>query len=861
MDANQLRSAFTGFFAARGHEVVPSASLIPHDPTVLFTIAGMVPFKPYFSGEESPAFSRATSVQKCFRTVDIDVVGTTRRHNTFFEMLGNFSFGDYFKAEAIGFAWELVTEVLGIDAERLWITVHESDTEALELWRDAIGVDEARIQKMGPDNFWGPIGETGPCGPCSELYFDRGDAFGEAGGPATGGEERYVEIWNLVFLGLDQKEDGILEDLPRRNVDTGAGLERLLSVLEGVPSVFDTDVLAPLVETAASLTGRRPSDGAGGAGDPSSRALRVLADHGRAMTMLVADGVLPSNDGRGYVLRRVIRRAVVAARRLGVERPVTPALATTTAEVMGEAYPALRQDLETIQGVLEREEAGFDRTLKAGLNLLEGAWEEARRSGGRLPGEVAFRLHDTHGFPFELTVELSGDQGLTVERAGFDAAMAEQRERARLAARSAPSADERAYRDLLEAHGPTVFVGRDPMSYQIPSLIVGVLSGREPGTAEVFLDRTPFYAEGGGQVGDTGTIVTETGRLLVADTQPAVAGLTVHRGRLEGELFVGQEALAAIDVVRREALRRNHTGTHLLHAALREVLGDHVRQQGSRVEPGRLRFDFSHHAPLTRDEAGGVLEVANADVITDEPVVTTETTRQEAEAMGALMYFGDKYGDVVRVVRAGPHSLEFCGGTHVAALGAVGPVAIVSEGSIGANTRRIFATTGLDSIERGLRRDAVVEEAARLLRTEPEGVPEALERLIERQRGQERELQQLRTRLSEQEAAALAGAAEDGVVVARRDQAAADVLRTLAQAVRRHAAVRAVVLGGSPDGHKATVVVATSGDPDAVALVRQVAKVVEGGGGGTPELAVAGGRRVDRLDAALAEARRLLVAS
>ena len=577
------------------------------------------------------------------------------------------------------------------------------------------------------------------------------------------------------------------------------------------------------------------------------------------MTMLVSDGVVPSNDGRGYVLRHLIRRAVLAARRLGVERIVTSSLAATTAEVMGDAYPELRTNLDLVQESLEREEHGFDRTLRTGLNLLEGAWDEARKNGAKvLPGDVAFRLHDTHGFPIELTTELSAEQGLGVDREGFEEAMGEQRRRARQAARHPVEADERAYRDLLEREGPTVFLGYDPHAYQTPSRVVGILAGSEPGTAEIFLDRTPFYAEGGGQVGDTGTIVTETGRALVYDTVPAVAGLTAHRAKVEGEILVGQDALAAIDGGRREAVRRNHTGTHLVHAALRDVLGDHVRQQGSLVAPDRLRFDFSHHGPLTRDEVGSVLEVANADVLTDEPVSTTETTRRDAEAMGALSFFGDKYGDRVRVVRAGPHSLEFCGGTHVDALGAIGPVSIVSEGSIGANTRRIFAVTGLASVKRSLERDALLQDAAELLKTEPEGVVEGLQRLVDRQRTAERELQSLRAAAADRDAAELAGKMESGLVVGRRDGLAPDALRALAQSVQRRSDARAVVLGGSADGSKVAVAVATGDGVDAAALVRQVAPIVGGGGGGSPRLALAGGRAPARLDEALAEARRIL---
>ncbi len=852
VDANELRAAFTGFFAARGHEVVPSASLIPHDPTVLFTIAGMVPFKGYFLGDEPAPWPRATTVQKCFRTNDIDVVGHTGRHCTFFEMLGNFSFGDYFKELAVPLAWELVTDVLGVDGDRLWITVHHSDDEAAAIWSDAVQVPLERIQRMGEDNFW-QMGETGPCGPCSEIYFDKGDRYGEPGGPAYGGAERFVEIWNLVFMQYDRAADGTMTELPKKNIDTGAGLERILPVLAGTDSIFDTDVLAPLVETAEKLTGVRY-----GQDERHDVALRVMADHGRAMTMLVADGVMPSNEGRGYVLRRVVRRAVLAARRAGARGAVTRALAEATARIMGSAYPNVREELELVADVLEREERGFDRTLRTGLTMLEGALADLRaRRADVLPGETAFRLHDTHGFPIELTEELARDAGVSVDRAGYDAHMVEQRRRAREAAKTPAGADEAAYRELLDVHGPTAFVGRSPERYAVRAQVVGVLAGAEPGTVEVFLDRTPFYAEGGGQVGDTGTIVTETGSASVIDTVSALPGLTAHRARLKGELYAGQDALAAIDGVRREATRRNHTGTHLLHAALREVLGDHVRQQGSLVAPDRLRFDFSHRGALVPEELDAVAELVNRDVLTDERVVTMEVAKSEADRMGAIAFFGDKYGDLVRVVRAGPHSLELCGGTHVDALGMVGPVAIVSEGSIGSNTRRIEAVTGTASIARLRTRDRLVADAAALLKVEPDGLLDALERLVERERATERELARLRASALEKEAADLARLAEAGVVVVRRDGRSPEELRALAQAARGQA-LRAVAIGGSPDGERAAIAVATAGVQDAASIARHVASIVGGGGGGSPKLALAGGRDASRLDEALGEARRQL---
>jgi alanyl-tRNA synthetase len=856
-DADQLRDAFTRFFVERGHTAVPSAPLIPHDPTVLFTIAGMVPFKPFFLGDEVAPWPRATSVQKCFRTVDIDVVGTTQRHCTFFEMLGNFSFGDYFKAQAIPYAWELVTEVLGIEADRLWVTVHESDDDAEQLWADAVGVPHERIQRLGDDNFW-KMGDTGPCGPSSEIFYDKGSDYGEPGGPAFGGSERFVEIWNLVFMQFNRTAEGATEPLPRPSIDTGAGLERILPVLQGVDSIFATDLFVPMIETAQSLTGHTY-----GEDEQVDVGLRILADHGRAMAMLVADGVLPANEGRGYVLRRIIRRAVRRARQLGVDRPFTPTLVDAAVGILGSAYPALAEQHRLVTDVVAREEEGFLRTLATGSTILE---EQLASGIDSVSGDVAFRLHDTYGFPVELTMEIAEEAGVAVDLAGFEAAMDRQRAQARAAARSGRTvAGEQAYRSVLDTEGQTVFVGQRPDGYSAPARIVAVLADLDPdhaGQAEVFLDRTPFYAEGGGQVGDTGTIVTETGTALVYDTVSALPGLTSHRARITGDLFAGQDALATIDGVRRDALRRNHTGTHLLHAALRTVLGDHVRQQGSLVAPDRLRFDFSHTGGVAPEELAEVASLANADVLTDADVIVEETTKAQAEAMGALAFFGDKYGERVRVVRAGPHSIELCGGTHVGALGMIGPITVVSEASIGSNTRRIEAVTGTSAFERILAREGLLAEAAALLRTEPEHVPEAVDRLLERQRAAERSLEQARSRELQVEAAGLVGEASNGVVVARRDGSDPDRLRDLAQAVRAAGSLRAVVLGGSPDGSKASVAVATdrsAADPvHAGELVKRVAPLLGGGGGGSPEVAVAGGRDPAGIDRALDEARNIL---
>jgi len=849
VEAAQLRRIFLDYFAQNAHTVVPSASLIPHDPTLLFTVAGMVPFKPYYSGEETPPFTRAVSIQKCFRAADIDLIGTTQRHLTFFEMMGNFSFGDYFKEGAIKYAWQLITEGFGIDPDRLWITVHVSDDDAAELWRDVIGVRPERLQRLDEDNFW-TMGEVGPCGPSSEIFFDKGAEFGADGGPAFGGEDRFIEFWNLVFTQYERGPGGTLTELPKKNIDTGAGFDRTLSILNGVESVFATDLFAPLIETSS-----RALHATYGEDEAIDVAIRRVADHGRAMTMLVADGVLPSNEGRGYVLRRIIRRAVLAARRAGAEGALSASLVDATIEKMGVVYPSLVRERDLIVEVLEREEAGFARTLRTGLTLLEEAQRGVLASGTTIfPGDVAFKLHDTHGFPIELTDEIVAESGLSVERRAFDDAMTAQRERARASAKTLRVADDAQYRELIERDGPTEFVGRDVTRYSIETTVLAVLAG-EKGESELFLDTTPFYAESGGQVGDTGTVVTETGRFEVLDTQNVAGGLFAHRGRLTGEVLPGQSAVATIDGDRRESTRRNHTATHLLHAGLRTVLGDHVRQQGSYVGPDRLRFDFSHGAGLSNDEAKEILTLVNTDVVMNEDVNTIQTSKAEAETMGAVAFFGDKYGDRVRVVRAGRHSLEFCGGTHVDRLGDIGQIQVVSEASIGANTRRIEAVSGLGAHRRSYEMEQTLGSVATLLKTSTEDVVPALERLFERQRDVEKEIASLRQAQLSQFAHELDAQSAGDVVVARVDGYSGDQLRTLAQDLQ-HRGRRVVVLVGENDD-KVSLAVATDGSLDASSTVKSLAAHVGGGGGGSPRLALAGGRDPQGIDAVVVAAKAL----
>jgi alanyl-tRNA synthetase len=886
MDANQLRQAWVDYFVERGHHYQPSASLVSKDPTVMFTVAGMVPLKPYYLGEEVAPHPRLTSIQRCVRVRgkhdDIDVVGTDTRHLTFFEMLGNFSLGDYFKAEAITMAWEVLTEVLGLDGDRLWVTVHEDDDEAAAIWVDKVGLAPDRIQALGEDNLWA-MGEVGPCGPDSEIFYDQGPAHGPGGGPAQGSDERYIELWNLVFMQYNRGPDGTQTELPQKNIDTGAGLERILPILAGTESVYDTDVLRPIVAVAESATGA--TYGAGGRTDVG---LRILADHARAMTFLVSDGVTPANEARGYVLRRIIRRALRWGAQLGATGALGPSLVEAVVATMGPAYPELVEGADAIATVVAAEEERFGRTLRAGQGLL--ATELERAGGATLAGPVAFRLHDTYGFPIELTAEIAAEAGVEVDRAGFDQAMADQRARARSAAgRSPGAADTSAYRAMLAEAGPTVFTGY--VETTSVATVVGVVEvgpggrpedevagpdeaddttgpggrpkdttgpGGRPKDVELVLDRSPFYAEGGGQVGDTGTIATDTGTAVVTDTTYALPGLVAHRARVtSGHLDAGQIATATIDAPRREAIRRNHTGTHLLHWALREVLGPHVKQQGSLVAPDRLRFDFAHFAPLTPAQIEAVADLVNATILTDDAVEVTETSWAEAEALGAIAFFGDKYGDEVRVVRAGPGSIELCGGTHVDALGMIGPVQIVSQASIGSGTRRLEALTGLGSLDHIRDQERLLATAAGRLQTTPEGLTGALERLQAASAATREELKALRAASLRTEAVTLAGAAQAGLVVARRDDLGADQLKELALSTRGQDGVRAVVLAGTPDAKRVALVAAVRADSGLVAaeLLAEPARIVGGGGGKGPELALAGGRDPGRIDEALALVR------
>jgi alanyl-tRNA synthetase len=871
----EIRRAFLTFFKERSHTLVPSASLIPVDPTLLLTNAGMVPFKPYFLGEEPPPYPRAATSQKCVRTIDIDIVGTTSRHLTFFEMLGNFSFGDYFKERAIPLSYEFVTEDLGLDPETLWYTIYEDDDEAAEIWIDGVGVPADRVQRGGIEDgtFW-QMGVPGPCGPSSEIFVDRGPDYGPDGGPITtgeAGEHRFVEIWNLVLMQNIQDEPyHVIGDLPAPSIDTGMGLERVAMILQDVESVFDCDLIRPVLAAGEAVTGTRYRDSERG-----DVALRILADHGRAMTFLISDGVVPSNEGRGYVLRRLIRRAVRHAWTLGSRELATPRVIEATIETMGDAYPAIVDGRDGIIEMASREEERFRRTLDAGYRLIDVELDEIGE-GSDLSGEVAFRLHDTYGFPIELTEEIAAERELGVDRAGFDRAMAEQRDRARAARKATVDAEAApAYRKLFDEVGPTEFVGYDHVDGR--GRILSMLREGEPVAEasegeeiEVYFDRTPFYAESGGQVGDTGAVATETGSLRVNDTQFPVQALHGHRATVtSGTVKTGQDATLSVDAGRRERIRKSHTGTHLLHWALREVLGSHVQQAGSLVTDGRLRFDFSHYAAVDADALEEVERTANERVIENARVRAFEIDRHEAEEMGALAFFGDKYGDRVRVVEAGAYSRELCGGTHVPTTGQVGPLVVVGESSIGSNLRRIEAYTGSQAYGYVAELRALLRSTADALRSRPEHVAEAAAALAERARRQEDRIEAFEAQSRSGIAAELLEGAEEvegaRLVVASRTGLPPDELRTLAMQVRDGLGSGVAVLGAEREGKAGLVAVVTAdlvgAGLSAGELIRGPASIVGGGGSKDPDLAQAGGPQGGRLQDALEEARRLVVAA
>ncbi len=875
MESAEIRRRFIDHFAARDHTVVPSASLIAEDPTLLLVNAGMVPFKPYFLGEQPPPWPRATSVQKCVRTGDIEVVGTTTRHLTFFQMCGNFSFGDYFKEKAIPYAWELLTGEAGygMDPERLWVTVYLDDDEAADIWHNDVGVPLERIQRRDKaDNFWS-MTVPGPCGPCSEIYYDRGPEYGREGGPVAD-EDRYLEVWNLVFMQFERGagegyDYPILGELPSKNIDTGLGLERMAVVLQGVDNVYETDLLAPILRRGMHVTGT-----AYGADPASDVALRVIADHARTATMLVADGVIPSNEGRGYVLRRLLRRVVQKARILGAQGEVMPELVASVRDALSPQFPELASDFVRIETVMRTEEESFATTLRSGTVLFEAAVADARAaSSTALPAERAFALHDTYGFPFELTLEMAADAGLEVDEAGFRALMAEQRERSQQdrRAKGIGHADVSAYRTLRERAGATVFTGYDEVVTEV--VVRGLLSAdgelAEVGAGhevEVVLDRTPFYAESGGQEGDRGRLVLDGAEVEILDTPPRpLPDLVVHRVRvLSGGIAVGAAAQAEVDVERRRAISRAHTATHLVHRAFRGALGESATQAGSLNAPGRLRFDFHSPAGVPASVLADVEDEINAVLVDDLEVRAFVTDQAEAKRIGALALFGEKYGDEVRVVEVGDYARELCGGTHASRSGQLGVVKLLGEASIGAGVRRVEALVGTDAFRFLAREHVLLAQVAEAMKARPEELPDRIAAMAERLRDAEKELARLRAGAVLEAAAELAAGATDvdGTAVVAHEApsgTAVDDVRKLALDVRgRLDPGRPAVVVIAVRGADSANLVVTAGPEaraaglSAGALIAELAPLLGGGGGGKDDLAIAGGKRPDGVPEALA---------
>ncbi|MEG3081751.1 alanine--tRNA ligase [Halomonas sp. 5021] len=857
MKSAEIRQAFLSFFEEHGHTIVPTSSLVPgNDPTLLFTNAGMVPFKDVFLGRDPRPYVRATSAQRCVRAGgkhnDLDNVGYTARHHTFFEMLGNFSFGDYFKRDAIRFAWTFLTETLGLPKDKLWVTVHISDDEAERIWKDEIGIDPERFSKLDEDNFW-QMGDTGPCGPSSEIFFDHGPEVwgGPPGSPEEDGD-RYIEIWNLVFMQFDRDAEGTLNPLPKPSIDTGMGLERVAAVMQGVHSNYEIDLFQNLLQAAASATGYA---------DTTAPSLRVIADHIRSCAFLIADDVLPSNEGRGYVLRRIIRRAIRHGHKLGATEPFFHKLVDALDTEMGDAYPELRDASDQITRVLLKEEEQFARTLDHGMGLLSAALDNLQ--GDVLPGETVFKLYDTYGFPYDLTADVCREREVTLDEEGFHRELEAQRERARAASQF--GAD---YSASIELDGETTFTGYDRLEDQSSVTALVDAEGNELAALEagqkgvVVLDRTPFYGESGGQVGDTGYLHVDGGRFQVTDTQKQ-SGHHLHQGiMVEGTMSVGAKVRGEVDASLRNATVRNHSATHLLHQALRMVLGDHVQQKGSLVNAERLRFDFSHFEPMTAEQLAEVERLVNEQILANAPTKIEQMSLDQAKAKGAAALFEAKYADNVRVLTIGEDdfSIELCGGTHVARSGDIGCCHLVSEAGIASGVRRIEAITGENALAYFREQEARVQRLGERLKTKPEQVEARVEGLVERNRSLEKELEQLKAKLASAAGSDMLSQAQDvnGVklLATQLDGVSGKELRGVLDQLKNKLGSGVIILGvADTDTGKVSLIAGVTKDltdrVKAGELVNHVASQVGGKGGGRPDMAQAGGSQPDALPGAL----------
>ncbi len=864
--ANEIRETFLKYFEERGHRRVKSSSLVPkNDPTLLFTNAGMNQFKDVFLGQDSREYTRATSSQKCMRVSgkhnDLETVGRTPRHHTFFEMLGNFSFGDYFKTDAIRFAWELCTEIYGIDASRLIVTVFEQDDEALQIWRDVVGVPADRIIRCGEkDNFWA-MGDTGPCGPCSELHFDMGDRVGDTTSPFGEESDRWVEIWNLVFMQFNRDKGGKMTPLPSPSIDTGMGLERIAAVMQGVSSNYETDLFRPLVEEASRLTAM-----AYGQYENTDVSLRILADHSRAAMFLVNDGIVPGNEGRGYVLRKILRRAIRHGKMLGQEKPFIFTLTSLVSEIMAQAYPELLNSREYAATVVKNEEEKFSATLSQGLSLLEDLFRQLDSSTSRtIPGAELFRLYDTYGFPFDLAREIGQERGFEIDEQGFREELEKQRTRARASWKGGETQVLPLHRTLSQRGFETAFTGYEHLA-DVESHILALVKGdaevdslHEGEEGEMILDQSPFYAEAGGQVGDRGLVETETARAEVVDTYSPVGGLRLHRIRVQhGAIKVGEKVASTVDMDRRQDTMSNHTATHLLHAALHETVGEHVKQAGSLVSPERLRFDFTHYKSLTPWELRQIEERVNEKIRENIKVHTEIMDLDQAVDSGAMALFGEKYNQQVRVVSVPGFSKELCGGTHVDRTGDIAVFKILTESSISAGVRRVEAVTREIAVHRFLEDEEMLDTLGEQLRVKRDQLPDTISRLVADVRIASREIEKLKLQIARKDSSDAAAEARDikGIRVLSRKVENLDrnTLRQLADQMLNRLQSGVVVLG-CPENGKVNLVVMVSKDVSsrvkANELIRPIARIVGGGGGGKPDLAEAGGKRPEQLEEAL----------
>lgn len=876
MKSADIRQRFLDYFEKNGHTVVPSASLLLDDPTLLFVNAGMVPFKPYFLGEAAPEYKRAASVQKCVRTLDIEEVGKTTRHASFFQMAGNFSFGDYFKEGAIPFAWELLTGSTsdggyGFPEEKLWVTVYEDDDEAAEIWHKKVGVPKERIQRRGQvDNFWS-MGVPGPCGPCSEIYYDRGAEYGKEGGPVVD-EDRYLEVWNLVFMqferGAGPGKEGypILGELPAKNIDTGMGVERMAALLQGVENIYEIDTTRVILDKAVELTGVKY-----GTGNKSDVSLRVIADHARTCAFLIVDGVLPGNEGRGYVLRRILRRVVRNMRILGCNEPIMEELINATIEAMGAQYPELVSDAARIRSIAVNEELAFLSTLKSGTAIFDSAVAQIKSANtNRLPGDQVFQLHDTYGFPFDLTLEMANEAGLEVDEDGFRSLMKQQRERAKADAmsRKAGLAAPTAYKELMENSGKTNFIGYDHITSEtkISGILLdgNVVTSATPGQhVEIVLQDTPFYAEGGGQLGDHGRITLNNGAVIdVYDVQSPVPGLIIHRATIaDGEVSVQTGAHAEVDLGRRMAISRAHTATHMIHKAFREMLGETATQMGSENSPGRLRFDFPSPNAVPDSILNEVESRVNTVLLDDLPVTAQYMSQSDAREIGAMALFGEKYGDQVRVVSVGDWARELCGGTHTPTTGHLGVVKFLSEGSVGTGVRRVEALVGADAYSFLAREHILLNNIAQNLKSRPEDLFERIESLVGKLKDAEKEIEkvraaQLRSQLNNYLKTTEVSGVELKTAILPDGTSANDIREIVNEIKSSMPTVAGVVCAvAASDGKVSIVIAATdlaiSKGVSAGSLLSKVAAVLDGKGGGKPELAQGGGAKISAIPDAL----------